>query len=139
MKAHAASFTVATRGKGTDKITDAVERIVRESGVATGTATVLIQHTSASLVIYENADPSARADLHEFFERLVPEDEDYYIHTAEGGDDTTSHLRMVLTRTSETVPVMQGRLALGTWQGIFIFEHRRAPHRRTIAVSVVGI
>jgi secondary thiamine-phosphate synthase enzyme len=139
MKAHAASFTVATRGKGTYEITDAVERIVRESTVATGTATVLIQHTSASLVIYENADPSARADLHEFFERLVPEDEDYYIHTAEGGDDTTSHLRMVLTRTSETVPVMQGRLALGTWQGIFIFEHRRAPHRRTIAVSVVGI
>ncbi len=139
MKAHTDSFTVATRGKGTCEITDEVARIVRESGVKTGTATVFIQHTSASLVIYENADPSARADLHAFFERLVPEDEDYYTHTAEGSDDTTSHLRMVLTRSSESVPVVQGRLALGTWQGIFIFEHRRAAHRRTITVSVVGV
>ena len=139
MNAHTDSFTVATRGKGTCEITEEVARIVRESGVRTGTATVFIQHTSASLVIYENADPSARADLHEFFERLVPENEDYYTHTAEGSDDTTSHLRMVLTRSSESVPVAQGRLALGTWQGIFIFEHRRAAHRRTIIVSVVGV
>ena len=139
MKAHTDSFTVATRGKGTCEITDEVARIVRESGVRTGTATVFIQHTSASLVIYENADPSARADLHAFFERLVPEDEDYYTHTAEGSDDTASHLRMVLTRSSESVPVVQGRLALGTWQGIFLFEHRRAAHRRTIVVSVVGV
>ena len=139
MNAHTDSFTVATRGKGTCEITEEVARIVRESGVTTGTATVFLQHTSASLVIYENADPSARADLHEFFERLVPEDENYYTHTAEGSDDTTSHLRMVLTRSSESVPVAQGRLALGTWQGIFIFEHRRAPHRRTIIVSVVGV
>ena len=139
MKAHTDSFTVATRGKGTSEITDEAARIVRESGVRTGTATVFIQHTSASLVIYENADPSARADLHAFFERLVPEDEDYYTHTAEGSDDTASHLRMVLTRSSESVPVVQGRLALGTWQGIFLFEHRRAAHRRTIVVSVVGV
>ena len=139
MKAHTDSLTVATRGKGTYEITDEVARIVRASGVTTGMATVFLQHTSASLVIYENADPSARTDLHEFFERLVPEDEDYYIHTAEGGDDTTSHLRMVLTRTSETIPVAQGQLALGTWQGIFVFEHRRAAHRRTVAVSVVGV
>ena len=139
MKAHTGTFTVATRGKGTCEITDEVARIVRESGVRTGTATVFIQHTSASLVIYENADPSARADLHAFFERLVPEDEDYYTHTAEGSDDTASHLRMVLTRSSESVPVVQGRLALGTWQGIFLFEHRRAAHRRTIVVSVVGV
>ena len=127
MHAHAASFTVQTRGKGTYEVTAEVERIVRASGVRTGTATVFIRHTSASLVIYENADPSARADLHEFFERLVPEDESYYVHTSEGGDDTTSHLRMVLTRTSETVPVVEGALALGTWQGIYVFEHRRAP------------
>ena len=139
MDAHTDSLSVATRGKGTFEITGEVARIVRESGVTTGTATVFIQHTSASLVIYENADPSARADLHAFFERLVPEDEDYYTHTAEGSDDTTSHLRMVLTRSSESVPVAHGRLALGTWQGIFIFEHRRAPHRRTIIVSVVGV
>ena len=138
-KAHTAAFTVCTRGKGTCEITDEVARIVRESGVTTGTATVLIQHTSASLVIYENADPSARTDLHEFFERLVPEDADYFIHTAEGPDDMPSHLRMVLTRTSEVIPIVQGRLALGTWQGIFVFEHRAAPHTRSLVVSVVGV
>ena len=138
MKAIAESFTVSTRGKGTYEITAEVERIVRASGVRTGQATVLIQHTSASLVIYENADRSARTDLHEFFERLVPEDEDYYQHTVEGSDDTTSHLRMVLTRTSEVIPIMSGQLALGTWQGIFLFEHRRAPHSRHIVVSVLG-
>src|SRR4051812_32814049 len=111
--AHTAGFIMSTRGKGTYEITDEVARIVRESGIHTGLATVFLQHTSASLVIYENADPSARTDLHKFFERLVPEDEDYYIHTAEGSDDTTSHLRMVLTRSSESVPVAEGRLALG--------------------------
>ena len=138
-KAHAATFSIRTRGKGTSEITSEVARIVRESGVTTGTATVLIQHTSASLVIYENADPSARTDLHEFFERLVPEDADYFIHTAEGPDDMPSHLRMVLTRTSEVIPIVQGRLALGTWQGIFVFEHRAAPHTRSLVVSVVGV
>src|SRR5689334_21790628 len=139
MKAHTEAFTVSTRGKGTYEITDSVERVLKASGVTIGMATVFIQHTSASLVIYENADPSARTDLHEFFERLVPEDEDYYIHTAEGPDDTTSHLRMVLTRTSEVIPIAHGRLTLGTWQSIFLFEHRRAPHQRTIAVSVIGV
>src|SRR5476651_1727879 len=139
MRAHTDSFSVSTRGKGTYEITDEVARIVRASGVATGTATVFIQHTSASLIIYENADPSARTDLHEFFERLVPEDEDYFIHTAEGSDDMPSHLRMVLTRTSEVIPVVGGRMALGTWQGIFVFEHRRAAHSRTVAVSVIGV
>ena len=139
MNAHADTLTVGTRGKGTYEITDQVARVVRDSGVTTGTATVFLQHTSASLVIYENADPSARTDLHAFFEHLVPEDAGYYIHTAEGGDDTTSHLRMVLTRTSETIPVVNGRLALGTWQGIYVFEHRRSAHRRSLVVSVVGI
>ena len=139
MIAHSATFTLRTRGKGTSEITSEVARIVRESGVATGTATVFIQHTSASLIIYENADPSARTELHEFFVRLVPEDQDYFIHTDEGSDDMPSHLRMVLTRTSEVIPIAQDRMMLGTWQGIFVFEHRRAPHVRTIAVSVVGI
>ena len=138
MKAHTASFTVATRGKGTTEITHEVVRIVRECGVRTGLVTVFIQHTSASLIIYENADPSARTDLHEFFERLVPEDSDYFVHTAEGPDDMPSHLRMVLTRTSEAIPIADGRMTLGTWQGIFLFEHRSAPHRRTIIVSVIG-
>ena len=139
MKAHTGTFSVATRGKGTYEITSKVGRLVRESGVTTGTATVFIQHTSASLIIYENADPSARTDLHEFFERLVPEDQDYFIHIDEGPDDMPSHLRMVLTRTSEVIPIAQGHMQLGTWQGIFIFEHRRAPHRRNIVVSVVGV
>ncbi len=138
MKAHTATFTIRTRGKGTTEITESVGRIVRESGVRTGTVTVFIRHTSASLIIYENADPSARTDLHEFFERLVPEDSDYFIHTAEGPDDMPSHLRMVLTRTSETIPIAAGRMTLGTWQGIFIFEHRAASHEREISVSVIG-
>ena len=137
-KAHTAQFTVQTRGKGTYEITDEVARVVRESGVTTGTATVFIQHTSASLIIYENADPSARTDLHAFFERLVPENQDYFVHTAEGADDMPSHLRMVLTRTSEVVPIAAGRMQLGTWQGIFLFEHRRAAHRRTLSVAVIG-
>jgi len=139
MKAYTESFSISTRGKGTYEVTREVARIVRDSGVLKGMVTVFIQHTSASLVIYENADASARTDLHAFFEKLVPEDEAYYIHTMEGSDDTTSHLRMVLTRTSETVPILDGRMALGTWQGIFVFEHRRAIHHRTLVVSVVGI
>ena len=139
MHAHTATFTIGTGGKGTYEITEEVARVVRASGVQTGTATVFIRHTSASLIIYENADHSARTDLHEFFERLVPEDADYFVHTAEGPDDMPSHLRMVLTRTSEVVPVAQGCMLLGTWQGIFLFEHRRAPHRREVVVAVVGV
>lgn len=139
MKAHCASMTVATRGKGTYEITNAVAEIVRASGVKTGSVTVFLQHTSASLVIFENADRSARVDLEAYFERLVPEDSDYFMHTAEGPDDSTSHIRMALTRSSETIPVAQGRMQLGTWQGIFVFEHRRTAHQRKLAVSVVGV
>jgi secondary thiamine-phosphate synthase enzyme len=138
MAAHADSFRISTRGKGTYEITEQAERIVAASGIKTGTATVFVQHTSCSLVIYENADPSARTDLHEFFERLVPEDTPWFVHTCEGPDDMPSHLRMVLTRTSEVIPVVDGRLALGTWQGIFLFEHRREAHTRSVVVSVVG-
>ena len=133
------SFTVPTRGKGTYEITSEVAGIVSRSGVRTGLAPILVQHTSASLVIYENADPTARADLHRFFEDLVPEDHPNLLHTAEGPDDSTSHLRMVLTRTSESIPVGDRLLQLGIWQGIYLFEHRRAPHRRTITVSVIGV
>jgi secondary thiamine-phosphate synthase enzyme len=100
--------------------------------------TVFIQHTSASLIIYENADRSARVDLENYFDRLVPEDADYFVHTAEGTDDMPSHIRMVLTRSSETIPIDQGRMRLGTWQGIFVFEHRHAPHTRNLAVTVIG-
>lgn len=128
---------VRTRGKGTYEITAEVARIVRSSGVKTGTVTVFVRHTSASLVIYENADPSARADLHEYFEKIAPE-EGGYVHTAEGPDDATSHLRMALTRTSEVIPIAGGRMTLGAWQGIFVFEHRHAPHTRQIDVAILG-
>ena len=138
MIAETGTFEVATRGKGTYEISDEVAEVVRCSGITEGNVTVFVRHTSASLVIMENADPSARRDLEEFFERLVPEDSDYFVHTMEGPDDMPSHIRMALTRTSEVIPVTQGRMALGTWQGVFLFEHRRASHRREIVVSVVG-
>ena len=132
------NFEVATRGRGSYEITDEVARMVKASGLKEGIVTVFIRHTSASLVIYENADPSAREDLHEFLDRIAPDGEAWHIHTAEGPDDTASHLRMTVTRTSETIPVTGGRMALGTWQGIFLLEHRLVPHRREIVVSVVG-
>ena len=132
------TFEVPTQGKGTYEITSRVMEVVRKSGLRAGTVTVFIRHTSASLIIYENADRSARVDLDAFFERLVPEDESYFTHAQEGSDDMPSHLRMVLTRTSETIPLVAGSLALGTWQGIFLFEHRRASHRRDMVVTILG-
>ena len=138
MAAHCESFSVRTHGKGTIEITRDVAEIVRQSGIRSGQVTVFVRHTSASLVIMENADPSARRDLERFFEELVPEDTPWFIHTSEGPDDMPSHIRMALTRTSEVIPVLDGRMTLGTWQGIFLFEHRRAPHHREIVVSVVG-
>ena len=138
MHVHTASISLRTRGKGTYEITSEVEAVVRESGIRTGQVTVFIQHTSASLIIYENADRSARVDLESYFDRLVPEDEGYFVHTAEGPDDMPSHIRMVLTRSSETIPIDRGQMQLGTWQGIFVFEHRRASHSRRLAVTVIG-
>ncbi|MGD7653119.1 MAG: secondary thiamine-phosphate synthase enzyme YjbQ [Verrucomicrobiales bacterium] len=135
---HTATFTVPTHGKGTIEITREVTAILAASGIREGTVTIFVRHTSASLVIMENADPSARRDLEEYFEHLVPEDTPYFIHTAEGPDDMPSHIRMALTRSSEVIPVIDGRMTLGTWQGIFLFEHRRHPHHRQIAVSVIG-
>jgi secondary thiamine-phosphate synthase enzyme len=138
MKAHADRFLVPTTGKRTYEVTGQVRRMVRDSAVTTGQATIFVRHTSASLIIMENADPSARTDLHGFFDRLVPENAPWFVHTCEGPDDMPSHIRMVLTGCSLTVPILDGDLALGTWQGIFLFEHRKAPHTREIAVSVIG-
>jgi secondary thiamine-phosphate synthase enzyme len=138
MRVHSETLEIRTKGKGTYEITDQVHAAVAKSGVTTGTATVFVQHTSAGLVIFENADRSARVDLEAYFERLVPEDTDYFTHTSEGPDDSTSHIRMVLTRSSEVIPIAEGRLQLGTWQGIFLFEHRRSPHRRRVLISVLG-
>src|SRR5438105_9350943 len=137
MAVHTATFEVPTKGKGTYEITDEIEKIITESEIATGTVTVFIRHTSCSLVIMENAAPAARRDLENFFERLVPEDAPYE-HDDEGPDDSTSHIRMALTGTSEVVPIADGKLQLGTWQGIFLFEHRRAAHRREIVVTTMG-
>jgi secondary thiamine-phosphate synthase enzyme len=130
---------VRTRGKGLCKITDDVQLKIEKCGVQNGTVTVFVQHTSCSIVIMENADPTARRDLEAFFDRLVPEDADYFTHDSEGSDDMPSHIRMVLTHTSETVPIVDGKMQLGTWQGIFLFEHRRAPHRRKILVTIIGV
>ena len=129
---------VRSRGKGLYEITGDVQSKIDESGVRNGVVTVFVQHTSCSIVIMENADPTARHDLEEFFERLVPEDADYFAHNAEGSDDMPSHIRMVLTRTSETVPIADGQMQLGTWQGIFLFEHRRASHRRNLLLTIIG-
>jgi secondary thiamine-phosphate synthase enzyme len=129
---------VHTEGKGLYEITDDVQSKIGKCSVQNGTVTVFVQHTSCSIVIMENADPTARRDLEHFFERLVPEDADYFTHDSEGSDDMPSHIRMVLTRSSETVPIVDGKMQLGTWQGIFLFEHRRAGHRRRLLLAIMG-
>ena len=138
MHVHHEGLEVRTHGKGLYEITDDVQSKIDNCGVRNGTVTVFIQHTSCSIVIMENADPTARRDLEKFFDRLVPENAEYFTHDAEGSDDMPSHIRMVLTRTSETVPVMDGIMQLGTWQGVFLFEHRRAPHRRKVLITTIG-
>ena len=135
---HTDHLQLRTSGKGTYEITDQIAAIVAASGVCDGTVTAFVRHTSCSLVIMENADPSARTDLHAYFEQAVPEDSPYFVHTYEGPDDMPSHIRTVLTGPSEIIPIENARMSLGTWQGIFLFEHRRAPHTRQIAVTVIG-
>src|SRR6266576_1211925 len=129
---------VRTHGKGLYEITEGVQSKIDESGVRNGTVTVFVRHTSCSIVIMENADPTAQRDLEKFFDRLVPENADYFTHDAEGGDDMPSHIRMVLSCTSETVPVVDGKIQVGAWLGIFLFEHRRAPHRRKVLITTMG-
>ena len=135
---HSASMTVGTRGRGTTEITDEVARIVASSGARRGLCTVFVHHTSASLIVCENADPSVRTDLERFFARLVPDGDPVFRHTAEGPDDMPAHVRSILTQASLSVPIADGHLDLGTWQGVFLFEHRTTPHRRRLTVSVVG-
>jgi secondary thiamine-phosphate synthase enzyme len=120
------------------EITSEVAHELERSGLASGVVTVFCQHTSCSLVIMENADPSARRDLEAWLDRLVPADDPHFTHTMEGPDDMPSHIKMALTRTSETIPVADGRMLLGTWQGIYLWEHRRAPHSRRVIVTVLG-
>jgi len=129
---------VLTPGRGLHEVTSAVAEVVARSRVTTGLCVVFCPHTSASLLLTENADPSARADLEAWLARLAPDGDPRYVHDAEGDDDMAAHLRSAVTRSSETVPVAGGRLALGTWQGVFLAEHRTAPHRRTLLVHVLG-
>jgi len=131
-------ITVATKGRGTYDVTADVERIVREAGVATGLCHVFIAHTSASLMLCENADPDVRRDLETFMADLVPDGDPRFVHRAEGPDDMAAHVRSVLTHSELTIPIRGGRLALGTWQGIYVWEHRLAPHRRRVLVTVIG-
>ena len=138
MHVHHERLEIRTNGKGLYEITDEIQAKIDRCGVRSGMVTVFVQHTSCSLIIMENANPTARRDLEEFFERLVPEDADYFTHGSEGSDDMPSHIRMVLTRTSETVPIVDGKMQLGTWQGIFLFEHRRASHHRKVALTIIG-
>ncbi len=128
---------IQTKGKSLTKITSQIEPIVRESGIQTGICTVFLCHTSASLLIQENADPDVLRDLEDFFADLVSESRSYY-HTTEGPDDMPAHIRTALTNTSEQIPVVRGRLALGTWQGIYIWEHRQRGHHRELVVHISG-
>lgn len=132
------TLTVATRGKGLYPFTTPAQEWIAKQGASNGLLTVFIQHTSCSLVVQENADPDVMLDLRDFFERLVPEDVRAYRHTAEGTDDMTSHIRSALTQTTLSVPVITGRLALGTWQGLYVFEHRGRPHQRRVVVHLIG-
>ena len=131
-------LTFETRGRGTTDITREVERIVAASGVRTGLCNVFLQHTSASLILCENADPTVRQDLEMLMGRLAPDGDPHYRHDTEGPDDMAAHARSVLTAHSLTVPVGDGRLLLGTWQGIYLWEHRHRPHRRQVIVTVQG-
>lgn len=138
MKQQQKSLAVATTGAGLVEITDALQRFVAESGVSTGLITVFCRHTSCSLLLQENADPDVRHDLETFFRRLVPEGMEWIVHRTEGPDDMPAHIRTALTQTSISIPVMGGRPALGTWQGLYLFEHRALPHRRQVLFHIVG-
>ena len=127
---------IRTKGKGLHEITDSVQDVVRASGLDQGLCTLMIQHTSASLTIQENADPSARRDLEGWLDRHVPEDDPHFTHVHEGPDDMPSHIRAALTSTTLSIPIVRGRLALGTWQGIYLWEHRRRGSRRRCVVHI---
>ena len=138
MKQGSHQIQVSTRGKGLYEITGQVARWVEEQSIRTGLLTVFVQHTSASLTIQENADPDVVRDLNDFFGRIAPEDNRLYRHTVEGPDDMPAHIRAALTQTQLSIPIQSGALALGTWQGIYLFEHRAAAHRRSVVLHAIG-
>lgn len=138
MKQYTHQLRVATRGKGFYEFTRDIGGWLKDKQARTGLLTVFCQHTSASLLIQENADPDVVSDLSDFFARLVPEDTSLYRHTSEGPDDMTSHIRSALTQTQLSIPIHEGKLALGTWQGVYLFEHREQPHRRTVILHLLA-
>jgi secondary thiamine-phosphate synthase enzyme len=138
MKQITSEVNVRTRGKGLYDFTNQVTPWVRNSGISTGLLTLWIQHTSASLTVQENADPDVIADLNDFFGRIAPEDNRLYRHTMEGPDDMPAHIRAALTLTQLTIPVVNRAMALGTWQGLYVFEHRSSPHQRTVILHLLG-
>jgi len=138
MKHHQTALRIKTSGKSLHKITNQIEKAVENSGVITGLCTVFVRHTSASLLIQENADPDVLIDLENFFSQLVPEDTDRYIHSSEGLDDMPAHIRSALTHTSEHIPISGGRTVLGTWQGIYLWEHRQRGNHREVIVHISG-
>lgn len=135
---HRGSLAIETRARGTYDVTREVAKIVDTAGAREGLATIFVHHTSASLIICENADPSVREDLETFMARLVPDGDRMFTHDDEGPDDMPAHVRSILTQTSLGVPIVDGHLALGTWQGIYLWEHRTAPHTRRVTVTVIG-
>ncbi len=137
MRQATTSLTIDTRRQGLVDVTDPIERWVRDQRMAEGLLTIFCRHTSASLLIQENAAPEVRTDLEAYFARIAPESREY-LHDDEGPDDMPAHLRTALTQVQLSIPLIDGRLALGTWQGIYLFEHRRRPHRRTLALHVIG-
>ncbi|HTM79094.1 MAG TPA: secondary thiamine-phosphate synthase enzyme YjbQ [Devosia sp.] len=138
MLQHLDTLTISTSGAGLYEFTRDVERFVGESQIAAGLLTLFCRHTSCSLLIQENADPDVRTDLDSFFKRLVPEGMDWVVHTTEGPDDMPAHIKAALTQTSLTIPIVDGAPILGTWQGIYLFEHRTRPHRRQIVLHGIG-
>ena len=132
------TVTIPTRGKGLYSFTRDIQHWLSKQGLRDGILTVFVQHTSCSLVIQENADPDVTLDMRDFFETLVPEEGENFRHTAEGPDDMTSHIRSALTSTTLTIPFISGRLALGTWQGVYLFEHRAIPHQRRVVLQLLG-
>ncbi|NUO83073.1 YjbQ family protein [candidate division KSB1 bacterium] len=132
------TLTISTSRIGLYEFTEAAFAFVKETKISTGLLTLFVQHTSASLLIQENADPEVQRDLERFFQRLVPHGDPLFRHTSEGPDDMPAHVRAALTATSLSIPIQSGRLALGTWQGIYLYEHRTAPHRRKVVLQVMG-
>ncbi|MGN6386238.1 MAG: secondary thiamine-phosphate synthase enzyme YjbQ [Verrucomicrobiota bacterium] len=138
MRQHIEEIAISTRGRGFYEITNQAETIVREQKIDRGLATLHLQHTSASLLIQENADPEVRRDLERFFQRLVPDGDKLFRHTAEGEDDMPAHVRTALTAVNLSIPIQSGRLTLGTWQGIYLWEHRFEPHHRRVTIHLIG-